>query len=147
MQTEPSVTELLHRWRDGDEEARDELVAVVYPELRRLARGFLGSERHDHTLQATALVHEAYVRLVGAEVDWDDRVHFLAVAARVMRRVLVDYGRSKRRQKRGGGRLRVAFDERVQPAAEPVADIVAVDQALRSLALKDDRQSRVVELH
>lgn len=147
MGAEKRVTDLLHRWREGDEAARDQLVAIVYPELQRLARSYLGAERRDHTLQATALVHEAYMRLVDADVDWDDRVHFLAVAARVMRRVLVDHGKARRRQKRGGERIRTTLDERSLAAAEPIVDIVAVDEALRSLAVEDRRQSRVVELH
>lgn len=140
------VTKLLQRWREGDNKARDQLIELVYPELQRLARKYLRSERGGHTLSATALVHEAYVRLAGADVDWNDRAHFFAVAAQIMRRVLVDYGNRRRRQKRGGVRVRITLEENLLPAEEPAADIVAVDEALKRLAETDQRQCRVVEL-
>lgn len=141
------VTELLRRWGEGDEAARSDLVDLVYPELQRLAGRYLRSEQQNHTLNPTALVHEVYMRLAGAEVAWSDRVHFFAVAARVMRRVLVDHGRTRRRQKRGGGLFRVTLSEGLAPAAEPAADIVALDRALSRLADLDERKARAIELH
>lgn len=141
------LTQLLHRWRGGEADARDRLTEMVYPELRRLAQSCLVGERPDHTLDATAIVHEAYVRLVGSEVEWQDRVHFFAVAARVMRRVLVDYGKARRRLKRGGDRVRVTLDESSLPLAAAGTDVVDLDRALTRLAETDDRKARVVELH
>lgn len=111
------MTALLLRWRRGDEDAAESLMSTLYPELRRRAGFYLRSERRDHTLQPTALVHEAYLRLVGSDVDWQHRVHFLVVAATTMRRILVDYAKSKGALKRGGERLRVTWIEDRQAAA------------------------------
>lgn len=141
------VTRLLHRWRKGDSDALDELTPLLYAELRRLASGQLSRERRNHTLQATEVVHEAFVRLIGTDVPWQDRAHFLAVAARTMRRLLVDHARTRGREKRGGGLVRVTL----QPwdaSATPVTDeILALDVALSALARQDERAAAVVELH
>jgi RNA polymerase sigma factor (TIGR02999 family) len=140
------VTELLHRWKQGDEKAVDALVPVVYKELRRLAHYHLQSERPDHTLQSTALVHEAYIRLLGAEpVALEDRAHFIAVASRLMRQILVDYARSRRANKRDGG-CRIALEDL---AAQPVtrdSDLLALDSALDELSRIDERQGKIVEM-
>ncbi len=142
-----AVTEWLVAWSGGDEAALERLVPVVHAELRRLARRAMRRERPEHTLQTTALVNEAYLRLVDVRgVSWNDRAHFFAMAARLMRRVLVDHARSRRYQKRGGGAKAVPFDEGLAVAAEPGADLVALDDALKALAELDARKSRVVEL-
>jgi RNA polymerase sigma-70 factor (ECF subfamily) len=149
MQRAPArdVTELLHRWQQGDQEATEQLLPLVYGELRKIARRHLRGERHGHTLEATALVHEVYLRLSGgAELRWNDRVHFYAVAAQMMRRVLVDHARSRDAAKRGGTIVRVSLDEARDPAVESVPDVVALDDALRSLEALDPRKSRIVEL-
>jgi len=141
------VTELLLKWREGDESALDRLVPIVHSELRRIARRCMAGERVGHSLQATALVNEAYLRLIDVQhVNWQNRAHFLAMSARFMRRILVDYARSKRYQKRGGGAVNVTFDESLPVAAEPGMDLVALDDALKALAMVDERKSRVVEL-
>lgn len=142
---EPPITDLLREWRAGRREALDRLIPLVYDELKRLARRHLRGERPDHTLQTAALVNEAFLRLVGAEVPWSDRNHFFAVAARTMRRVLVDYAKAQRRAKRSGG-MRVTLSERLA-AAEPSIDLVAVDRALDSLAAQDPRKVELLELH
>lgn len=141
------ITALLGRWRAGDDAARDDLVALVYPELERRARAYLRGERQGHTLDAGAVVHEAFVRLVGADVDWTDRAHFFAVAARTMRRVLVDYGKQRRREKRGGGALKVTLAEGVFAVGEPEVDVVALNDVLDRLAALDARKAEIVELH
>jgi RNA polymerase sigma factor (TIGR02999 family) len=140
------LTSLLHQWKSGDEKALNELMPVVYNELRRLSARCLSHERPDHTLKATDLVHEAYLRLIGADVDWQDRIHFYAVAARVMRRILVDYAKSHGRQKRGGGAERVPLDESVVIGSEDEAIVVELDEALERLAANDPRKSEIVEL-
>lgn len=119
---------------------------MVHDELRRIARRHLSRERPGHTLQSTALINEAYLRLVDADVEWKDRVHFFAVAARIMRRVLVDYARSRRRGKRGGGRTLLSLDQIPEAASTPSVDVVDLDGALRKLSELDDRKSHVVEL-
>jgi RNA polymerase sigma factor (TIGR02999 family) len=140
------VTLLLRAWRRGDQDALDRLTPLVYDELRRRARHYLRGERPDHTLRPTALVHEVYLRLVGLdEVDWQDRQHFFALAARQMRRILVDAARARRYQKRGGGAVTVAFDEDLAVSSH-TPDLVALDDALELLAEKDERKVRVVEL-
>ena len=142
-----AVTELLRAWSEGDDGALDRLVPLVEAELRRLARGYLGRERRGHTLQITALVNEAFLRLTDARhVRWQDRAHFLGISARLMRRVLVDYARRRGFQKRGGGAQRVTFDEGLVASPDPALDIVALDGALEALAQVDVRKSRVVEL-
>ena len=134
-------------WGKGDEAALDELIPLVHGELRRIARRCMAGERVGHSLQATALVNEAYLRLIDAQhVDWQNRVHFLAVSARLMRRILVDFARSRGYQKRGGGAARVTFDEALVVADEPGQDLVALDDALEALAKVDERKARVIEL-
>ena len=143
----PDVTGLLLAWGTGDEEALEQLVPLVHGELRRIARRCMAGERKGHSLQATALVNEAYLRLVDVQhMNWQNRAHFLAMSARLMRRILVDYARSKGYQKRGGGAVRVTFDEGLPVVGGRDQDLVAVDDALEALAKIDERKSRVVEL-
>lgn len=142
------VTELLARWSQGDAAARDALMPLVYDELRRVARRNLAGQRSDHTLQATALVHEAYLRLVNRkQVHWQGRVHFFALAAQVMRQILVDHARSHNAAKRGGGAITVTLDED-SPGSEGAinVDLIDLDTALKKLATLDARQSHLVEL-
>lgn len=141
------VTELLVRWRGGDHAALDALMPLVYDELRRLAQHYLQSERRDHTLQSTALVHEAYARLVGQDLpELQNRAHFFAVAAHLMRQVLVDYARTRRAAKRGGDACKVTLEDAASRAHRVDVDVVALDDALKGLAKIDPQQSRVVEL-
>jgi RNA polymerase sigma factor (TIGR02999 family) len=143
---EGDVTRLLLAWGDGDEQALQRLTPLVYQELRRLALGYMARERPDHTLQPTALVHEAYLRLVDLQsVGWRDRTHFFAVAARMMRRILVDFARARTVQKRDGGE-RVPVEEVLVSADQPPVELVALDHALHRLASIDSRKSQVVEL-
>ena len=143
----PGVTALLQAWGGGDAAALDELIPLVHDELRRMARRCLRGERPGHSLQATALVHEAFMRIVGAQhVGWQNRVHFLAMSARLMRRVLVDAARSRRADKRGGDAIRVTFDEALFGDRGRGDDVVKLDDALAVLAGLDERKSRVVEL-
>jgi RNA polymerase sigma factor (TIGR02999 family) len=145
-----AVTDLLRAWSDGDEGALERLVPVVEVELRRLARGYLTRERREHTLQVTALVNEAFIRLVDARhLRWQDRAHFLGISARLMRRVLVDHARSRAYQKRGGGAQHVTLNDALLGSPEPPVDrldLVALDRALEALAAVDVRKSRVIEL-
>ena len=141
------ITELLLRWGQGDEHALDTLTPLIYQDLRRLASYILRSERPGHTLQPTALVNEAYLKLAGQEkLRWQNRSHFFAVAARVMRHVLVDYARSHLRAKRGGGAPVLSLDEALVFAPERSAEVLALDEALNRLAAVDPRKTRVVEL-
>lgn len=141
------VTELLVDWSKGDQKALDELIPLVYGELRRLASRYLRRERPDHTLQTTALVHEAYLRLVDQrDANWRNRAQFFGVAAQLMRRILVDYARNHGASKRGGDYRRIPFDEAIISAEEKDASLLAVDEALNVLALIDPQQSRVIEL-
>jgi len=142
------ITELLVRWRGGDQQALDDLVPLVYAELRQIAHHYLQRERSDHTLQSTALVHEAYVRLVGHNVpQWQDRAHFFGVAARVMRQILVEYARSHQAAKRGGGACKVTLNDDLEAASKPVdLDVIMLDDALKGLAMLDEQQSKIVEL-
>ena len=141
------VTGLLRAWSDGDGAALEQLIALVEAELRRLARAYMARERRGHTLQTTALVNEAFVRLVDARtVRWQDRAHFVGIAARLMRRVLVDHARSRGYQKRGGGAVRVTLTEDLAVVAKPAVDLIALDRALERLAADDRRKARVVEL-
>jgi RNA polymerase sigma factor (TIGR02999 family) len=148
--SEPSsqdVTLLLIEWSKGDQAALNALMPLVYQELRRLAQHYLSREEAGHTLSSTALVHEAYLRLVTQkEVTWQNRAHFFGVASRMMRRILVDHARSHAYAKRGGGALTLALDEAIAPAPEREINLVALDDALESLAKLDERQSRMVEL-
>jgi RNA polymerase sigma factor (TIGR02999 family) len=147
MNADRPVTDLLLAWGQGDDAALQALTPLVYDELRRLARRSLRGEREGHTLPATALVHEAFVRLVdGSRVRWQDRAHFFAVAARLMRRVLVDFGRARRSQKRGGSAERVSLDEEIAGGGGRIEDLLAVDAALEALARLDPRKAQVVEL-
>lgn len=142
-----SATRLLQAWRGGDRAALDRLLPVVYDELAGLAHNALRSERSDHTLQTRALVHEAYIRLVDADIPFQDRAHFMAIAARTMRRVLVDYARSRVRQKRGGGAIRVDIDKADLPAPDDGLGILLLHDALERLASFDPRKAEIVELH
>ena len=135
------------QWAQGDEAALERLVPLVHRELHRIARRCMAGERAGHSLQATALVNEAYVRLVDArDIPWHDRSHFLAVAARVMRRILVDHARGRHAHKRGGLAGRVTFDEGLAVSNEPTQDFIALDDALQALARFDERKARVIEL-
>ena len=148
MNTSPQeVTSLLVRWGNGDREALDELTPLVYNELRRLARAYLRRERADHTLDGTALVHEAYMRLIDQRnIEWRSRNHFYALAAELIRRILVDHARAKVAAKRGGGGAKLSLDEALAPADEKDVNLVALDDALKALAQADPQQSRLVEL-
>ena len=142
-----NVTQLLAQWRQGDPKARERLVCVMEQELHRIAGAYLNRERSGHTLQATALINEAYIRLLGGgEVPWRDRVHFLLAAAQVMRHVLVDYGRERHRVKRRGDAIHHTFEDDVVAAPERLDEVLAIDQALNRLAEIDLRKSQVVEL-
>ena len=142
------ATRLLRAWSEGDQAALNELVPLVEKELHRLARAYMVRERQGHTLQATALVNEVFLRLAhGANPDWKDRSHFVGIAARLMRQVLVDHARTRGYRKRGGGAQRVSLDDKALPIApEPDVDVLAVDRALDALAKIDARKSQVVEL-
>jgi RNA polymerase sigma factor (TIGR02999 family) len=141
------VTALLTAWGQGDEEALGRLTALVYDELHRLAERFMRGERAGHSLQTTALVNEAYIKLVdSSRVQWQNRVHFFAVAAQLMRRILVDFARRRRYQKRGGDWQKVTLAEGFDVAINVNSDLVAVDEALEDLARLDPRKARVVEL-
>jgi RNA polymerase sigma-70 factor (ECF subfamily) len=145
--TPGEVTRILHAWGKGDPQALDRLMPLVYGELRRLARQRLRRERPDHTLQPTALVHEAYLRLVDQRrATWQNRAQFFGVAAQLMRRILVDHARRHQAAKRGRGTLKVSWDDAIVPAEERAEELVALDDALSRLAQMDPRQGRVVEL-
>ncbi|MFI5006840.1 MAG: sigma-70 family RNA polymerase sigma factor [Solirubrobacterales bacterium] len=140
------VTQLLHEWRGGNRAALEELLVEVYDELRRLARRHMRRERPDHTLQTTALVHEAFLRLADADVPWQDRAHFFSVAARQMRRILVDHARARASAKRGGEARRLTLDEAMAAPSRHVDELLQIDEALGRLAEEDPRKSQVVEL-
>jgi RNA polymerase sigma factor (TIGR02999 family) len=141
------VTRLLKAWSNGEQEALEQLIPLVYNELHRLAHRYMERERHGHTLQSTALVHEAYGRLIDLkDVSWQNRAHFFGVSAQLMRRILVDYARSRRFSKRGGEWRQVSLNEAVAVFRDRRTDIVALDDALRTLASIDPRKGRVVEL-
>jgi len=145
--TPNEVSRLLQRWRDGDRQALDALLPLVYKELRRLAHFQLRNERPDHTLQSAALVHEAYLRLIGLNTPhWESRTHFFAVAAQLMRQILVDYARRHRAAKRGNGVCKLSIADAPMLSQSRDVDIVALDDALQTLAKIDLRQSQVVEL-
>jgi RNA polymerase sigma-70 factor, ECF subfamily len=140
------VTNLLTQISAGDGEAPEKLLPLVYDDLRRLARAYFADEKSDHTLQATALVHEAYIRLVNWEnVSWQNRAHFFSIAADVMRRILIDHARRKKARKRDGGQ-KILLDEAVSFANDKELDLIKLDEALRSLEKLDGRQARIVEL-
>jgi RNA polymerase sigma factor (TIGR02999 family) len=141
------ITNLLVRSGQGDKAALDQLLPLVYQELRRLAHHQLQQERAHHSLQTTALVHEAYLRLAGQQaVDWENRYHFFALAAQMMRRVLVDYARARQSEKRGGGAVQVSLSQAEGKAKDRAAEVIALDDALSALAKLDPRQSQVIEL-
>jgi RNA polymerase sigma factor (TIGR02999 family) len=141
------VTGLLRAWSDGDQAALEKLMPLVYAELHRLAKRHLRHEQAGHTLQTSALVNEAYLRLVDAHgVRWQNRAHFFAVSAQIMRRILVDFARARQNLKRGGGALQVTLDEGLVVSPESGADLLALDEALEKLVVLNPRQSRVVEL-
>lgn len=141
------VTQLLKAWGQGDDGALGRLIPLVQNELHRLARRYMSREQPDHILQTTALVNEVYLRLVDMpQMSWQDRAHFFAISARMMRRILTDFARSRNYQKRGGGALHVSFDEALAVSQEQDAEIVAIDDALSQLAALDSRKSQVVEL-
>ncbi|HSB24926.1 MAG TPA: sigma-70 family RNA polymerase sigma factor [Burkholderiaceae bacterium] len=147
MTKDADVTQLLAAWRSGDRAALDALVPVVYRELHRLARGAMRGERPGHTLQTTALVHEAFLHLADAQVDWRDRAHFFAVAARQMRRILVNHALEKKAAKRGGGAPQASLDEALDVVGTPSAAISDLDDALKRLEKFDERKARILELH
>jgi len=140
------ITRLLQEWRDGDQDALNRLIPLVYDQLRKLARSARWGERPDHTLQTTALVHEAYERMVEMEVSWRDRAHFFHLASRVMRRVLVDHAKARRRQKRGSGRRDLPLDQAVEVAADSWSDLLDLNRALEQLEEMAPRQGRVMEM-
>jgi RNA polymerase sigma factor (TIGR02999 family) len=141
------VTELLIKWSQGDKAALDELMPVIHSELRRLARRYMARERPDHTLQTTALINEAYLRLVDQQgVEWQDRAHFFAVSAQIMRHILVDHARKYQSDKRGAGAQKIPLDEVTVANQQRAAELVTLDHALNELAAIDPRQSQIVEL-
>lgn len=142
-----SVSQLLQRWSDGDKAALDQLMPLVYAELRRMARRYMWQQPSDHTLQTTALIHEAYLRLVGQEGKrWEGRAHFFGVAARAMRHILVDYARARHTGKRGGEARIVSMEEAAIVSMERAEELVSLDDALKELARLSPRQSQVIEL-
>ena len=148
MSTAPGeVTQLLLELRQGNREVEDRLIPLVYKELRRIAAGHLRRESAHHSLQPTALVHEAYLRLVDIrQIDWHCRAHFFSVASTLMRRILVDHARANRAHKRGGREVTLCLDETVLPAPSRAPEIVALDEALDQLALLDNRQAKIIEM-
>ncbi|HWT02451.1 MAG TPA: sigma-70 family RNA polymerase sigma factor [Pyrinomonadaceae bacterium] len=147
ISSEQDVTELLLEWRRGDRAALDRLTPLVYDELRRIAHRYMRQERGGHTLETTALVNEAYLRLAGQQrVEWQDRAHFFAVTAQVMRHVLIDHARRRHYAKRGGAAQQVPLEEAHAMSHERAAELIALDEALEKLAQLDSRKARVVEL-
>jgi RNA polymerase sigma factor (TIGR02999 family) len=146
MSSEEPVTLLLQQWSEGNKEALDRLMPIVYAQLRKLAAHALRGERPNHTLRATELVHEAYLKLIGSETPWQNRAHFYAVAATVLRHILVDHAKSNRRQKRGGDAEKIPLDEAVLVGPEVSWEVVNLDEAMKRLAVSDTRKSQIVEL-
>ena len=140
------VTQLLKAMANGDEKAAEDLLPLVYKELHRLAKGYMRRERQDHTLQATALINEAYMRLAKEDTDWNSRAHFIGVAANVMRRVLVDYARQHKAEQRGGGLKRVEMEDDLAISAGKLDEVAELDEALKLLEKENPRQAKVVEL-
>jgi RNA polymerase sigma factor (TIGR02999 family) len=141
------VTQLLERWGRGDRDALEELMPLVYDELRKLSRRYLRMERADHTLQSTALAHEAYLRLVGQDgAHWQNRAHFFAVAAQSIRHILVDHARRRNASKRGAGAIKLSLDEAIGVPEKKEIDLLALDEALAGLSSLDEQQGRIVEL-
>lgn len=147
MLSRNDVTQLLVNWGKGDKAALDELTPILYDELRRLADSYLRREREDHTLQPTALVHEAYVKLADqTKLEWQNRAHFFGIAAQVMRHILVDHSRKHNADKRGSGAPKVPIEEGLMVTQQRPSDIVALDDALNTLAKIDERKSKIIEL-
>lgn len=147
MDVAPDVTVLLKDWQHGNRDALDQLLPLVHTELRRIAHGYLNRERVGHTLQATALVNEAFMKLIDQNrADWQNRAHFFALAATIMRRILVDYSRHRNREKRGDGALRITWTERLDHAQDSDLDALALDEALDELEKMDERQAKIVQL-
>ena len=140
------ITQLLVAWSHGEESALEALTPIVYGELRRLAQSYMRRERAEHTLQSTAIVHEAFIRLIDQNVEWQSRAHFFAIAARMMRRILVDHARAKSRSKRGAGMTHVEIDDQVMQSPARSVDLMALDEALEHLAKIDPQRGRIVEL-
>lgn len=142
-----NITHLLKEWSDGDQQALDKLTPLVYEELRQQAARYLRKERPGHSLQATALINEAYLRLIDVkDVQWQNRAHFFAIAANLMRRILVDHARRRDAEKRGGSQVLLTLDDAFAAAEQPDVDLLAIDEALNKLAMIDAQQARVVEL-
>lgn len=146
-QDRDDITQLLADWSAGEPAAGDRLLLLVYAELHAIATRYMRDEHAAATLQPTALINEAYLRLVGSDVEWESRRHFLAIAARTMRRVLVDHARAKKSDKRGGGRVGVTLDDQAVSTHDDPIDVIAIDDALEDLAALDERKARAVELH
>lgn len=143
----PTITQLLVKWSEGDRQALEDLTPLVYDELRKMARTYLRQERSDHTLQATALVHEAYLRLIDQHsVSWHNRAHFFGIASQMMRRILVNHAVGRTAWKRGGGARKLSLDETVSFSTQREIDLIALDEALSELECLDPQQTRVVEL-
>jgi len=141
------VTQLLKAWTSGDEQALEKLTPLVYEQLHRAAQHYMAGQRSGHILQATALVNEVYLQLIDCgQMNWQDRAHFFAMSAHLMRRILIDFARSRGSQKRGGGALQISLDEAPSVGSEPDPNLVALDDALKALAAVDERESKVVEL-
>lgn len=141
-----NVTQLLNAWRDGDDEALEKLIPLVYEELHRLAARYMRRERPGHTLQTTALVNEAYCRLIDQREAWQNRAHFYGIAAQLMRRILVDHAKNRLREKRGGGALKISLDDTALVAESQSSQLLLLDDALKRLAELDPKKSRIVEL-
>lgn len=148
MSKSQDITQMLHKWRDGDQRALQDLMPLVYDELHRQAARFMRRERHNHTLQTTALINEAYVKLIDQpDLHFNDRVHFFAISANIMRRILVDHARAKNREKRGGNAETLQLNEAALADKKgQTVDLIALDEALDRLGDHDERQARVVEL-
>ncbi len=147
MNENQQITQMLREWSGGNREALEGLMPLVYDELHRQAANFLRRERSDHTLQATALINETYLKLIDQRnVDWESRTHFFAIASSLMRRILVDYARSKNREKRGGGAIKLTLNEDALVSKERSIDLMALDEALTRLEKRDEQQARIVEL-
>ncbi len=147
-QNSHEITRMLQEWSGGKREALDELLPLVYSELHRQAAGYLRRERQDHTLQTTALINEAYLKLIDQrEVNWESRTHFFAIAAQAMRRILVDHAKTKHREKRGGNDVKISLENiELISSDENLVDLIALDEVLTRLGAKDEQQSRIVEL-
>ncbi len=140
------ITQLLNRWSNGDQQAGDDLTPLVYAELQKIARRLFRSEQHSHTLQPTALVHEAYVKLINVNVTWQDRAHFFSLAARMMRRLLVNHANAQKAAKRGGEALKVTFNEASVSSGNPEAELLDLEEALQALSELDARKAELIEL-